>query len=179
MQNSGQPGKDNGTVRIRGLGTVNNADPLVIVDGVESSMNNINPNDIETTTVLKDGPSAAIYGSKAANGVILITTKKGKSGEPQLNYSGYVGLQDPTRLPNYMRSYDHALILNEALVNEGKTVRFSDTELDAFQNHTDLDAYPDTDWLGLLYSENGLQQNHNIQLMGEPIRLITWHPSVF
>lgn len=166
IQNSGQPGKDNGSVRIRGLGTVNNADPLVIVDGVESSMNNINPNDIESTTVLKDGPSAAIYGSKAANGVILITTKKGKSGAPQLNYSGYAGWQAPTRLPNYMRSYDHAVILNEALMNEGKTVRFSDTELDAFQNHTDLDTYPDTDWLGLLYSENGFQQNHNVQLSG-------------
>lgn len=75
-QNSGQPGKDNGTIRIRGLGTINNANPLVIVDGIESSMNNINPNDIENISVLKDGPSAAIYGSKAANGVILITTKK-------------------------------------------------------------------------------------------------------
>lgn len=165
-QNSGQPGKDNGSIRIRGLGTVNNANPLVIVDGVESSMNNINPNDIETTTVLKDGPSAAIYGSKAANGVILITTKKGKSGEPQLNYSGYVGLQDPTRLPNYMRSYDHAVILNEALQNEGKTVRFSESDLAAFQNHSNLDTHPDTDWLGLLYSENGLQQAHNVQLLG-------------
>lgn len=105
IQNSGQPGKDGGTIRIRGLGTTNNANPLVLVDGVESSMNNISPNDIENISVLKDGPSAAIYGSKAANGVVLITTKKGKMGDPQLTYSGYAGWQDPTRLPKYMRSY--------------------------------------------------------------------------
>ena len=166
MQNSGQPGKDGGSIRIRGLGTINNANPLVIVDGIESSLNNINPNDIENISVLKDGPSAAIYGSKAANGVILITTKRGKIGEPVLNYTGYIGLQDPTRLPEYMRSYDHAVILNEALANEGRALRFTQDDLDGFKNHTDPDKYPDTDWLGLLYTGNGLQQSHNVQLSG-------------
>lgn len=165
-QNSGQPGKDGGTIRIRGLGTVNNANPLVIVDGIESSMNNINPNDIENISVLKDGPSAAIYGSKAANGVILITTKKGKSGEPQLNYTGYVGVQDPTRLPNYMRSFDHATILNEALRNEGKSVRFTDEDLAGYASGVKSDQYPDTDWLDLLYAGNGLQQSHGFQILG-------------
>lgn len=166
IQNSGQPGKDGGSIRIRGLGTVNNANPLVIVDGIESSMNNINPNDIESISVLKDGPSSAIYGSKAANGVVLITTKKGKLGEPQLSYTGYAGIQDPTRLPNYMRSYDHAVILNEALTNEGKSLRFNDTDLAGFKNHTDPDKYPDTDWLDLLYAGNGFQHAHNVQLAG-------------
>ena len=165
-QSSGQPGKDNGTIRIRGLGTINNANPLVIVDGIESSMNNINPNDIESVSVLKDGPSAAIYGSKAANGVILITTKKGASGKPQLNYSGYAGVQDPTRLPEYMNSYDHAQILNEALKNEGKTLRFSDEDLELFKNGTDPDGHPNTDWLGLLYNGSGFQQSHNLQVTG-------------
>jgi Outer membrane receptor for ferrienterochelin and colicins len=165
-QNSGQPGKDNGTIRIRGLGTINNANPLVIVDGIESSMNNINPNDIESVSVLKDGPSAAIYGSKAANGVILITTKKGGSGKPQLNYTGYAGIQDPTRLPEYMNSYDHAVILNEALKNEGKTLRFSEQDLELFKNGTDPDGHPNTDWLGLLYKGSGFQQSHNLQVTG-------------
>ena len=166
IQNSGQPGKDGGSIRIRGLGTINNANPLVIVDGIESSLNNINPNDIENVSVLKDGPSAAIYGSKAANGVILITTKRGKIGEPVLNYTGYAGWQDPTRLPEYMRSYDHAVILNEALANEGKALRFSDADLQGFQTQQDPDQYPDTDWLGLLYTGNGFQQSHNVQLSG-------------
>lgn len=166
IQNSGQPGKDGGSIRIRGLGTTNNANPLVLVDGVESSMNNINPNDIETISVLKDGPSAAIYGSKAANGVVLITTKRGKMGDPQVNYSGYAGWQDPTRLPNYMRSYDHAVILNEALANEGRSLRFTDTDIEGFKNQSDPDKYPDTDWLGLLYSGNGFQQTHNLQFSG-------------
>lgn len=165
-QNSGQPGKDNGTIRIRGLGTINNANPLVIVDGIESSMNNINPNDIESVSVLKDGPSAAIYGSKAANGVILITTKKGGSGKPQLNYTGYAGIQDPTRLPDYMNSYDHAVILNEALKNEGKTLRFSEQDLELFKNGSDPDGHPNTDWLGLLYKGSGFQQSHNLQVTG-------------
>ncbi|WP_293902484.1 MULTISPECIES: SusC/RagA family TonB-linked outer membrane protein [unclassified Sphingobacterium] len=165
-QNSGQPGKDNGTIRIRGLGTINNANPLVIVDGIESSMNNINPNDIESVSVLKDGPSAAIYGSKAANGVILITTKKGGSGKPQLNYTGYAGIQDPTRLPEYMNSYDHAVILNEALKNEGKTQRFSQQDLELFKNGSDPDGHPNTDWLGLLYKGTGFQQSHNLQVTG-------------
>ena len=165
-QNSGQPGKDNGTIRIRGLGTINNANPLVIVDGIESSMNNINPNDIESVSVLKDGPSAAIYGSKAANGVILITTKKGGSGKPQLNYTGYAGIQDPTRLPEYMNSYDHAVILNEALKNEWKTQRFSQQDLELFKNGSDPDGHPNTDWLGLLYKGSGLQQSHNLQVTG-------------
>lgn len=166
IQNSGQPGKDGGSIRIRGLGTINNSNPLVIVDGIESSLNNINPNDIENISVLKDGPSAAIYGSKAANGVILVTTKKGKLGEPQFNYSGYAGWQDPTRLPEYMRSYDHAVILNEALKNEGRSIRFSEEELQGYRSGTNLDKYPDTDWLGLLYTGSGFQQSHNIQLSG-------------
>lgn len=170
-QNSGQPGKDGGTIRIRGLGTINNANPLVIVDGIESSLNNINPNDIENISVLKDGPSAAIYGSKAANGVILVTTKRGKIGEPQLNYSGYAGWQNPTSLPQYMRSYDHAVILNEALTNEGRALRFTDQEIEGFKTHSDLDKYPDTDWLGLLYTGSGFQQSHNIQMSGATDRV--------
>src|SRR5690606_31598748 len=146
--------------------TINNANPLVIVDGIESSMNNINPNDIESVSALKDGPSAAIYGSKAANGAILITTKKGGRGQPQLNYTGYAGLQEPTRLPESMNSYDHAVILNEALENEGKGRRFSEQHLDLFRNGSDSDGHPNTDWLGLLYKGYGFQQSHALPVRG-------------
>lgn len=166
IQNSGQPGKDQGSIRIRGIGTINGSDPLVLVDGIESSMNNVNPLDIESVTVLKDAASAAIYGSKAANGVILITTKLGKPGKPQLSYSGYIGSQKPTAVPNYLRSFDHATLLNEALQNEKKPLRFTDADLAEYKKGLDTDTHPDTDWLGGFYTGSGLQQSHNVQLSG-------------
>lgn len=165
-QNSGQPGNDQGQIRIRGVGTIGNASPMVIVDGIESSMNNVNPQDIESVTVLKDAASASIYGSKAANGVMLITTKKGANTEPMLSYTGYFGVQNPTSLPDYLRSYDHAILLNEALTNEGRPLRFDQTQLDGFRQGLNTDEYPDTDWLGKFYAGSGAQQTHNLQLSG-------------
>ncbi|MDP3434696.1 MAG: carboxypeptidase-like regulatory domain-containing protein, partial [Bacteroidota bacterium] len=93
-QNSGQPGNDEATIRVRGYGTLNNANPLILIDGIEGRMSDLNPNDIESFTVLKDAASAAIYGSKAANGVVLITTKMGTTKEKaEVTYNGYFGLQ--------------------------------------------------------------------------------------
>lgn len=84
---------------MRGVGTLNSADPYILVDGLETgTLNSVDPNDIESISVLKDAASAAIYGSKASNGVILITTKRGKSGKPRINYNGYVSIQNPTML---------------------------------------------------------------------------------
>ena len=92
VQNSGQPGKDNSSIRIRGVGTLNNANPMYVVDGlIVSTINDIDPNDIESLSVLKDAASAAIYGSRAANGVVLVTTKKGSKKAATLKYDGYVG----------------------------------------------------------------------------------------
>ena len=91
--NGGRPGNDGATIRVRGQGTLNDSNPLVIIDGVEASMNNINPQDVESISVLKDAASSAIYGSRAANGVILITTRRGKSGEAKISYNGYVTMQ--------------------------------------------------------------------------------------
>ena len=88
---NGAPGMDSGSIRVRGTGTLNTASPYILIDGVESeTMSSIDPNDIESISVLKDAASAAIYGSKAANGVILITTKRGSTGKPKISYSGYV-----------------------------------------------------------------------------------------
>ena len=105
VQNSGQPGKDNSSIRIRGVGTLNNANPMYVVDGlIVSTINDIDPNDIESLSVLKDAASAAIYGSRAANGVVLVTTKKGSKKAATLKYDGYVGWQSPTSLPEYLPS---------------------------------------------------------------------------
>lgn len=174
-QRSGQPGMDNGTIRIRGVGTFNNADPMVIVDGVESSMNNIDPNDIENISVLKDAASAAIYGSKAANGVILITTKRGKMGKASISYAANFGWQSPTELPEYCNSADYAILTNEARKYAGKAPMYTDAEIQKFRDGSDPYAYPNTNWQDLLYVGSGFQQSHNINITGgdERVRYMT------
>ncbi|PUZ26185.1 hypothetical protein DCC81_18290 [Chitinophaga parva] len=166
VSSNGQPGKDNGTIRVRGIGTLNNSDPMVVVDGIISSMNDVNPNDIESISVLKDAASAAIYGSRAANGVILITTKKGKKGTAQVQYNMYVGQQKATRLPDFLPSWQAASLYNETLQNEGKPIRYTDEEIQKFKDGSDPYNYPNTDWLGLFYKGSGFQQNHYASVNG-------------
>lgn len=170
-QRSGQPGMDNGTIRIRGIGTFNNADPMVIVDGVESSMNHIDPNDIENISVLKDAASAAIYGSKAANGVVLITTKRGKSGKASISYAANFGWQSPTELPEYCNSADYAILTNEARAYAGKGPMYTDSEIQKFRDGSDPYNYPNTNWQDLLYVGSGFQQSHNINVTGGDDRI--------
>ncbi|RCW33265.1 TonB-linked SusC/RagA family outer membrane protein [Marinilabilia salmonicolor] len=165
-QGSGMPGGDGGTIRVRGVGTLNNAAPMVIVDGVESSMDELSSEDIASISVLKDAASAAIYGSKAANGVILITTKTGKSGEPMVRYSGDFGWQAPTDLPEYLGSAEYASLYNQALQVEGKDPRFTDADIELFRNGQDPYGHPNTDWLDLLYAGSGFQTSHNVSVSG-------------
>ena len=165
-QSTGLPGSDNATIRIRGIGTLNNSSPMVLIDGVEASMSDINSNDIASISALKDAASASIYGSKAANGVILITTKSGKEGKPTVNYNGDFGWQSPTRLPEYLGSADYAVLYNEALANSGKPARFSDQDIELFRNGTDPYGHPNTDWLNLLYSGSGFLTSHNFSISG-------------
>ena len=167
VQNSGQPGKDNSTIRIRGVGTLNNANPMYVVDGlIVSTINDIDPNDIESISVLKDAASAAIYGSRAANGVVLVTTKKGSKKAATLRYDGYVGWQSPTALPEYLPSHEYAELYNKALINEGKQPLYSDAEIELFRNGSDPDNYPNTDWLGLFYKDKGFQHSHRAEVSG-------------
>ncbi len=165
-QSNGQPGRDVGSIRIRGIGTLNNSNPMVVVDGVVSSMSTINPEDIESISVLKDAASASIYGSRAANGVLLITTKKGKKGEIKLNYNAYAGKQSPTRLPDFVDSWQAATIYNQVQKNEGRPVRYTAEEIEKFKNGSDPDNYANTDWMNLLYQGSGNQQNHYLDMTG-------------
>ena len=129
-----------------------------MIDGVESgTMSSLDPNDIESISVLKDAASAAIYGSKAANGVILITTKRGKSGKPQVSYNGYVSMQNPTSLVDRLDSYEYAHMLNDALESEGKAKKFTSEE--------EINALPNTDWYDLAYKTGSLQ-HHNVSVNG-------------
>lgn len=167
IQNSGQPGKDNSSIRIRGIGTLNNANPMYVVDGmVVTGINDIDPSDIESISVLKDAASAAIYGSRASNGVILITTKKGKRNGTTLKYDGYEGWQSPTAMQEYLPSWEYAALYNKALKNEGKNPLYSAEEIEKFRNGSDPDNYPNTDWLSLLYKDKGWQRNHRVELAG-------------
>lgn len=161
----GAPGMDNGTIRIRGVGTLNSADPYILVDGIETStMNEIDPNDIESISVLKDAASAAIYGSKASNGVILITTKRGQTGKPRITYNGYVGIQKPTALIDRLSSYDYARLYNQSMIEEGLTPRFSEEEIQKFKDGSDPN-YPNTDWYDEIY-QTGVQHSHSVNVSG-------------
>lgn len=162
---NGAPGMDNGKIRVRGVGTLNEASPYILIDGVESAtMNALDPNDIESISVLKDASSAAIYGSKAANGVILITTKRGKSEKARVSYNGYVSVQNATRLIDRLSSYDYARMYNDALKDSGKAPRFTDSDLDKFKSGNDP-LYPNTDWYDLAY-KTGIMHRHNVSVSG-------------
>lgn len=166
-QNSGKPGDDGAQLRVRGWGTLNNTEPLVIIDGVEGDFNQINPNDIESITVLKDAASAAIYGSKAANGVILVTTKMGSQNEKtQINFNSYVGVQMlGRRFDQITNSAESMELINKALVNESSSPLYPESMIQAFRNGGDKYKYPNTDWFDALY-ENALIHEHNLSIRG-------------
>jgi len=166
--NNGQPGFDAGSINIRGQ-SLNSTPVLVVIDGVISStgdMNAINADDIDNISVLKDAASASIYGNRAAGGVIVITTKKGKKGTAQITYSNYFGKNKAVALPDYLPSWQAATMYDEARANEGKTAVYTDDQIQKFKDGSDPFNYPNTDWLKLFYSGNGFQQNHYVGVNG-------------
>lgn len=168
-QLSGNPGNSGASLLIRGRGTFSGAgtSPLILVDGIESSIDNVDPNDIASISILKDAASAAIYGSKAANGVVLIETKKGVSGEPVFSYQTFVGKQKPTMLPEMVNSWEYAEILNEAQVNMGGARRYTDEEIQKFKSGSDPINYPNFDHIGYLWnSGSGIETKHDISMRG-------------
>ncbi|MEL7588318.1 MAG: TonB-dependent receptor [Prolixibacteraceae bacterium] len=165
-QSNGEPGRENISVLIRGLGTMNDASPMVIVDGLESRMDNVSPADIESVSVLKDASAAAIYGTRAANGVILVTTKRGRSGLSQINYSNSFGWQQPTNLPDHLSSAEYAELYNEGNRNEGLAERYSADDISKYRSGTDPYNFPNTDWLDLLITESGFTHDHQLSFSG-------------
>ncbi|MCE4567042.1 TonB-dependent receptor [Maribellus sp. CM-23] len=167
-QRSGQPGNDGGNIRIRGIGTLNDANPLVLVDGTEMNINHLDPNLIESVSVLKDAASSAIYGSRAANGVILITTKRAELDELSISYNHYSGLQTFTNLPERVGAIDHMTLLNEAYSNSGRTPVFSESYINEYQSNmaSNPDEYPNVDWQNEVYKDFAYQQNHYLTIKG-------------
>jgi len=186
MQSSGQPGSDGSKIRIRGVGTLNNQDPLVLIDGVEGAMDLVNPQDIESISVLKDAASSSIYGSRAANGVVLITTKKGKAGKLSVSYSGRISYAQPTNLIDQVTDYaDYMEWLNESFENIGQPNHFAQSTIDLWREKSkdpnglnehgvpNYIAYPNTDWQDALFG-HGLINDHNVSVNGgtEKLRIL-------
>lgn len=166
-QNFGIPGSDAGTVRIRGIGTLGESDPLVLIDGVEGSMNDINPSDIENISVLKDAASSAIYGSRAANGVVLITTKRGRSGERMsVSYNGLFGFQLPTDLPEVVDGATYMMLKNENERNNGRSDLYTDTYIQEYIANVGEEPYFDTDWFDSAMKKSAFQNQHNVTISG-------------
>lgn len=167
-QRSGQPGLDEGDIKIRGIGTLNNANPLILVDGIEMGLNSLDVSTIESISVLKDAASASIYGSKAANGVILVTTKRAAEGKFNISYSGYVTKQSLTNLPKKLGAIDHMTLLNESKLNAGAGAVYTEEQIKDWREKgpSDRDRYPDTDWQDAILQGNGLQHNHSLTMTG-------------
>ena len=164
-QSSGLPGADAATIKIRGISTLGTSDPLVLVDGIPMDMDNLDPNTIESVTVLKDAAASAIYGARAANGVIVVKTKRGTPGKVSISYNGYVGLQQATYLPEFVSAADYMTMVNVANRNIGGGDIYSAEAIEATRNHTDPYTYPDTDWADWMFN-NGSLQSHSVSVSG-------------
>lgn len=164
----GRPGHDGATIRVRGQGTLNNSDPLVVIDGVPGGMNDVNPQDVESISILKDAASSAIYGSRAANGVILITTRKGKTGEAKISYNGYVTQQKVAHKTDLVTNYaDYMELFNEGRLNSNLPAQFSQEKIDEWRaaGNSDPMKYPNSDWQDEAF-QTGWLQNHTLSISG-------------
>lgn len=180
-QGSGEPGQDGANINIRGISTTGNSQPLLIVDGIYRDFSRLDPSSIETFTVLKDAAAVAPYGLAGANGVILVTTKRGKAGTPTLSYNGWVGVQNPTRITPQVNSYEFALMQNEASANDGRPAAYTPEQVEGYRKTVtgaagaDPDRYPNSSPLRDLIDPNRILTYHNLELSGgtEKIRYYT------
>lgn len=167
-QQSGQPGRNHGNIQIRGIGTLSNSDALVLIDGVQGNIDDVATSDIQDISVLKDAASAAIYGSRAANGVILIQTKRGQQETILFDYKSHYGINQPTRQPEYVDAGTFMRLENEGSTNLGGPQIWSDDFIQEWkENHkTDPDNYPNTDWVDEVFSGSGFQQTQQLAVSG-------------
>jgi TonB-linked SusC/RagA family outer membrane protein len=171
QQSSGQPGKDASDFFIRGVSSLNpnGNQPLIIVDDVQytyDQLQQINVNEIENISILKDASTTAIYGIRGANGVLVVTTRRGKTGKPQVNVRLEGGVQSPTRTPKFLDSYQSASLINQAYANDGLAPYFTQNDLDAFKNGNDPYGHPYVDWYNAIFKKFSYQQNANVDISG-------------
>ena len=170
-QGNGEPGQDGSNITIRGPVTTGRTQPLTVVDGVPRDFSRLDPNSIETVTILKDAAAVAPYGVAGANGVILITTKQGKTGKPSLSYNGYYGFQNPTSVPRFVNSVQYAKLRNEAVINDAKpgatvTLPYTARDIELYENGLDPDGHPNARPLEDIMQKDSPIQYHNFSLSG-------------
>lgn len=165
QQSSGEPGAD-ARIFIRGQGTWSNSDPLVLVDGIERDINLVNPHDVESLSVLKDASATAIYGVRGANGVILITTKKGRAGKPQVSFRTEFAELIGTRFPNYIEGWEFASLMNEASYNSGNPNPWTDDEIQIFRDGSEPYFYPNVNWTDAVYKKTSNQTINTLSISG-------------
>ena len=166
VSTTGQPGKDDLTLRIRGVNTLNNSEPLIVVDGIAGrSITNLAATDIESITILKDA-AAAIYGARAANGVILVTTKRGTAKKPEISIRFNKGWSQPTRIPKMADSPTYATMINEIDGYNNQPHTYTDAEIQKFRDGSDPWHYPNTDWFGLVFNKFSSQYMADISISG-------------
>ncbi|WP_217603123.1 TonB-dependent receptor [Chitinophaga sp. GbtcB8] len=171
QQGSGQPGKDASDFYIRGVSSLNPAGnkPLIIVDDVEytyDQLQQINVNEISSISVLKDASTTAIYGIKGANGVLVVTTRRGKLGKPQINVRVEGGIQTPTKIPKFLDAYQSATLINQAEANDGQIPEFTQDDLNLFKNGQDPYGHPNVNWYDAIFKQYSYQQNTNLDISG-------------
>ncbi len=165
-QVSGEPGFDAAVVYIRGMATFNNNAPLVLVDGIERDMSNLSMEEIESFSVLKDASATAVYGVRGANGVIIITTKKGKLGKPQISLRMEGAMLNNLSTRNYIDGYQYASLMNEAFRHVGKTEPWTAEQLEKFRTGSDPYLYPNVDWISETLKERSFQSINNLSISG-------------
>ena len=168
VQRTGEPGFDNSEIWIRGISTFSQglSKPLVLVDGTPREMANVDPEDIESFTVLKDASATAVYGVRGANGVVIINTKKGTPGKPKISFRYYEGLTSFTKLPEFADGPTFMRMSNEAITNRGGQPLYSDEAIRMTEEGTDPDLYPNVDWMKELFSDFGSQRRANLNMNG-------------
>ena len=165
-QVSGSPGADGANIYIRGVATSSSTNPLILIDGVERDINTINVEEIESFTVLKDASSTAVYGIRGANGVILITTKRGVAGTPKVTLRTETAIDQSLRLPNYINAFEYATLVNEARFNSGLAPQYTASDLQKYQDHSDPYLHPDVDWVDATLKKSTMQSVNNLNIRG-------------
>ncbi len=171
IQRNAEPGDDAAELLIRGRATLNGNEPLIMVDGIQRDFNQIDPNEIATISVLKDASATAIYGTRGANGVILVTTKRGVTSKPTFNYTSYAGLQNVINIPNYLNSYDYARLYNVAQQNDDPSLTpnqltYTADDLQKYKDHSAPFTHPDVNWYKAIIKPDALQQRHSLSMSG-------------
>jgi TonB-linked SusC/RagA family outer membrane protein len=167
MQTSGEPGKNISEFWVRGIGTFGaNASALVLIDGLEGDINSIDPADIESFSVLKDASATAVYGVRGANGVVLVTTKRGQVDKLTITGRANFSVSRLNRVPEYLRAYDYAKLANEARVVRGDAPIYSEVELDIINDGSDPDLYPDVSWQDQVLRKHALSQSYYVSARG-------------